>query len=72
VLEQATTERRGEMSLTDKVFRCENVELVVPDRDKLKSLKDENFENQLDVLVGWAMHTCLAIWYFFIFLYAMH
>lgn len=62
MLEQATTERRGEMSLTDKVFRCENVELVVPDRDKLKSLKDENFENQLDVLVGWAMHACLAIW----------
>jgi len=62
VLEQATTERRGEMSLTDKVFRCENVELVVPDRNKLKSLKDENFENQLDVLVGWAMHAYLAIW----------
>lgn len=62
MLEQATTERRGEMSLTDKVFRCENVELVVPDRNKLKSLKDENFENQLDVLVGWAMHAYLAIW----------
>ncbi|MFX0196442.1 MAG: hypothetical protein ACFFCW_09995 [Candidatus Hodarchaeota archaeon] len=37
--------------MTDKVYRCDNVELLVKDREKLKSLKDEDFMEELQV--GW-------------------
>lgn len=39
--------------MTDKVYTCKNVKLIMKDREKLTSLKDKDFEDNLEDLVGW-------------------